>query len=256
MDNRYLELYFYPLGSRSLSLSLPMSRGSDIWLIQRWLNRVSRLQGNWYLEPVPEDGILSNRVLLSIRRLAKYLMLWQPWQICDVSYLIFGQLSGRFLPARIAFGARPLVPGDEGHDVWVLQNRLVGANRRLALILGRAPDGVYDQRTARMVRVFQRDSQPSFPHLRATGHVLADTFLAIWDSTIFGGRELQLGDRGLDVLSLQELLLAMGYDVELSGIFDTQLRKALSAWQQERGLAVTGRFTALEYWRLGLERGE
>lgn len=255
MDDRYLELDFYPFGSRCLSLSLPMSRGTDIWLLQRWLNRVSSLQGSWYLEPVPEDGVLNNRVLQGIRRLAKYLMLWQPWQICDISYSIFGQLSGRFLSAGNAFGARPLVPGDEGHDVWVLQNRLVGANRRLALILGRVPDGVYDLRTARMVRVFQRESRPFFPHLRATGHVFADTFLAVWDRTIFGGRELQLGDRGLDVLSLQELLLAMGYAVELSGISDTQLRQALSAWQQERGLPVTGRFTSLEYWRLGLERG-
>ncbi|NLW17593.1 MAG: peptidoglycan-binding protein [Firmicutes bacterium] len=256
MDERYLELYFYPFGSRSLSLSLPLSRGSDIWLLQRWLNRISRFHVDWYVEPVPEDGILSNRVLLGIRRLAKYLMVWQPWHICDISYLIFGQLSGRFLPARIAFGARPLVPGDEGHDVWVLQNRLVGANRRLALILGRPPDGVYDQRTARMVRTFQRDSQPSFPHLRATGHVLADTFLALWDRTIFGGRELQLGDRGLDVLSLQELLLALGYTVDLSGIFDASLLAALTAWQKERGLTVTGRFSSLEYWRIGLERGE
>ncbi len=255
MDDQYLELYYYPLGSRNLSLSHPLSRGSDIWLLQRWLNRVSLLQANWPVELVPEDGVLSSTLLLGIRQLAKHMMLWQPWQICDVSYLIFGQLTGRFLTSQQTFGARQLLLGDEGHDVWVLQNRLVGANRRLALILGRAADGVYDRRTARMVRAFQRDSQPSFPHLRATGYVQADSLLAIWDRTIFGGRELQLGDRGLDVLSLQELLQGLGYRVDLTGVFDGQMHTVLSQWQQEKGLAITGRFTALECWRIGLERG-
>lgn len=255
MYDRYLELFFYPLGSRALSLSSPLSRGSDIWLLQRWLNRVPKLQPTWHLDRVPEDGVLSNRVLLAIRQLAKYMTVWQPWQICDVSYLIFGQLTGRFQTSQPDFGTRPLVHGDEGHDVWVLQNRLVGASRRLALILGRVPDGVYDRRTARMVRVFQRDSQANFPHLRATGHVLADSLLAIWDRTVLGGRELQLGDRGLDVLSLQELLLALGYRLDVGGIFDSKMLMAFTAWQHDRGLAVTGRFTSLECWRIGLERG-
>lgn len=255
MDESYLELHFYPLGSRTLSLSLPTSKGSDIWLLQRWLNRVSKLQPAWFLQSMPEDGVLTNRVVLGIRQLAKYMMLWQPWQICDLCYLAFGQLTGRFLSARLAFGARPLVQGDEGHDVWVLQNRLVGANRRLALILGRPADGTYDQRTTRMVRAFQRDSQPSFPRLRASGQVLADSLLAVWDRTVLGGRELRIGDRGLDVLSLQELLLGMGYQVKLTGIFDTSMLTALSAWQQDRRLPVTGYFAALDCWRMGLERG-
>lgn len=255
MDEQYLELYFYPLGSRTLSLSLPMSRGSDVWLLQRWLNRVSSLQPAWPVQSVPEDGMLTSKVLLGIRQLAKHMMLWQPWQICDTSYLIFGQLTGRFLTAQRAFGVRPLVQGDEGHDVWVLQNRLAGANRRLALILGRAADGIYDQRTARMVRAFQRDSQPSFPRLRASGYILADSLLAVWDRTLLGGRELKLGDRGIDVLSLQELLLGMGYQVNLTGIFDAHMLAALSNWQRDRELPITGRFAALECWRMGLERG-
>ncbi|HBK85463.1 MAG TPA: hypothetical protein DDZ53_05470 [Firmicutes bacterium] len=255
MGEKYLELCFYPLGSRTLSLSLPTSKGSDIWVLQRWLNRVSSLQPAWLLQSVPEDGMLTNRVVLGIRRLAKYMMLWQPWQICDLSYLMFGQLTGRFLSARLAFGSRPLLQGDEGHDVWVLQNRLVGANRRLALILGRPADGIYDQRTARMVRAFQRDSQPSYPRLRASGQILADSLLAVWDRTVLGGRELEIGDRGLDVLSLQGLLLGTGHDVQLTGVFDTSLSTALSIWQQERRLPATGRFAALDCWRMGLERG-
>lgn len=255
MDEHQLELFFYPLGSRSLSLASPQSRGSDVWLLQRWLNRVPKIQPAWSLARIPESGVFSNGLLLGIRTLAKQLMLWQPWYICDVSYLMLGQLTQRFLPGKIGFGVRPLMVGDEGHDVWVLQNRLVGASRRLALVLGRVPDGVYDQRTARMVRVFQRDSQTNFPQLRATGQVGADSFLAIWDRTILGGRELKPGDRGLDVLSLQELLIAQGYRTDLSGIFDATMLKTYSAWQQSQELEATGRFTALECWRLGLERG-
>ncbi|NLY54194.1 MAG: peptidoglycan-binding protein [Firmicutes bacterium] len=250
-----LELYFFPLGSRTLSLSYPASKGYDIWLLQRWLNRARSLQPAWSWPQVLEDGRLSGRLLLSLRQLAKHLMVWQPWQVCDMTYLCFGQLSGRFLPTQVAFGTRALIPGDEGHDVWVLQNRLVGANRRLAIILGRPADGIYDQRTARMVRAFQRDSQPAFPGLRVTGHVLADSFVAVWDRTIIGGRELHVGARGLDVLYLQELLQGMGYAVELTGIFDQVMQTALARWQKDNGLPITGRFAAVDCWRLGLERG-
>lgn len=251
----YTELYFYPLGSRTLSLSSPLRLGSDIWLMQRWLNRVSALQPNWRLPVLQEDGVLTNAFLLGLRQLAKHMVLWQPWQVGDLSYLVFGQLSGRFLRAEHAFGSRPLMLGDEGYDVWVLQNRLSGANRRLALILGRPADGIYDLRTARMVRAFQRDSMPIYGHLRASGHIWSDSLLAVWDRTILGGRELELGDRGLDVLSLQELLCGMGLPVATTGIFDTATSNSFATWQSIRGLAVTKRFTAIDCWRMGLERG-
>lgn len=247
--------YFYPLGSRQLHLTLPPQKGTDVWLLERWLNRVPQLRPGWWLAASPEQGVLTNHLLQQIRQLAKYLVVWQPWQIGDLTYLLFGQQTSRFQPTGRVFGARPLLLGDSGEDVWVLQNRLVGSNRRLAMILGHPADGVYDQRTARLVRTFQRESQLVVPNLRATGQMFTDTMLAIWDRTILGGRQLSLGSRGIDVLALQELLTGLGYPAHLSGIFDETTRAALICWQRSTSLPTTGAFAADDCWHLGLARG-
>lgn len=251
MVSENLNYYFFPLGSRWLRLRYPPIRGTDVWIMQRWLNRVSLLQPAWQLMRLPEDGVLTGRLLLQLRQLAVHLALWQPREINEFTYLIFGQVAGQ----ERQFGQRPLILGDEGEDVWVLQNRLVAANRRLALILGRPADGVYDTRTARLVRAFQRDSQVSWPDMRVTGQAFLDTLLAIWDRTIIGGRPLRPGDRGLDVLAVQELLRGMGYELTMDGSFDAAMGEAVARWQESHGLAATGVLEAIDFWYLGLERG-
>lgn len=255
MTRASIDLPFYPFGSRILRLSYPLSKGSDIWLLQRWLNRLRWLQPTWSMRSVPEDGVLSNLLMMELRQLSKHMLVWQPWEIGELTYLLWGQQIGRFLPAPYCFGSRILLVGDEGHDVWVLQNRLVSANRRYALILGRPADGVFDRRTARLVRVFQRRCQSNYPNLKVTGQVQMETLLALWDRTILGGRQLGVGNRGLDVLALQQLLQGMGYTLPTSGIFDQLTAAALSAWQTKCGLSATGCFAATDCWRLGLERG-
>lgn len=246
--------HFYPWGIRRLHLTFPAQKGTDIWLMERWLNRVRKLQPGWWLEPTAEQGRFTGKVMAQIRRLAKYLLVWQPWQVEPLTYSIFGLDVGLGRKAGL-FGLRPLLVGDRGEDVRALQNRLVACNRRLALILGRPADGVYDQRTARMVRAFQRDSQMLFPGIRASGQVFSDTMLALWDRTLLGGRVLQLGDRGLDVLALQDLLNGLGYPCQLSGIFDLTVAKTLAGWQRDLGLPQTGLFGYEECWHLGLMRG-
>ena len=247
--------FFYPLGSRQLRLTFPPQKGTDVWLLERWLNRIHQLQPGWSLVTSPEQGILSGQVMLQIRRLAKHLMVWQPWQIGDLTYLLFGQQTSQFQTEGRVFGFRPLLVGDTGNDVWVLQNRLAGSNRRLAMILSRPADGVYDRRTARLVRTFQRECHVAFPGLRATGQMFTDTMLAVWDRTILGGRLLSLGSRGLDVLALQELLAGFGYTLPLSGIFDIATAETLARWQLSNALPSTGVFAAEDCWHLGLARG-
>lgn len=252
----FIRLAYYPFGSRTLSLSLPWKYGSDVWLIQRWLNRSLSWPGLARGEGLlPEDGVFSASVLRALRYLAKKMLFWQPWQVCDISYMVFGQDVGRFLERLPAFGSRYLGLGDKGHDVLVLQSRLVACGRRAAYVLGRTPDGVYDHRTARLVRIFQRDCRPAYPGVRATGHVTKDTLLALWDRTLLGGRTLEWGQRGLDVMLLQKLLSDGGYESERTGIFAESTRAACHAWQKERGLAATGSFGPAECWRLGLEQG-
>lgn len=247
--------YFYPWGSRRLCLTFPAQKGTDVWLLERWLNRVRELHPAWSLGGLPERGVLTGQVLLQIRQLAKLLLVWQPWQIGELTYSLFGlEVSPGVTVGRV-FGLRPLLIGDIGHDVWALQNRLVGSNRRLALILGRPADGVYDQRTARLVRAFQREQRALSPSLRATGQVFSDSMLAVWDRTLLGGRTLALGSRGLDVLALQELLSGFGFPCESSGIFDRATAANMARWQRQNGLADNGVFGAEECWHLGLLRG-
>lgn len=247
--------YYYPLGSRQLRLTYPTQKGTDIWLLERWLNRVPHLRPGWATAPLPEEGILTGRVLLQIRQLAKYLLVWQPEQIGEITYQLFGHEASLQHPGSRSFGSRPLLVGDEGSDVWVLQNRLVGSNRRFALILGHPADGHYDQRTARLVRAFQRESLPLHLGVRATGQAFTDTLLAVWDRTLLGARTLATGSRGLDVLALQELLTGFGHPLPLTGIFDRVTAAALSNWQQANSLPITGEFAAADCWRMGLARG-
>lgn len=255
MIERLSTYYFYPWGSRQLHLTYPAQRGTDIWLLERWLNRVRELHPAWSLGTLPEQGILRGELLLQIKQLAKRLLVWQPRQIGELTYSLFGLEVGQSSAVGNTFGLRPLLTGDVGHDVWVLQNRLVSVNRRFALILGRPADGVYDQRTARLVRAFQREYQPLFPIMRATGQVFSDSMLAVWDRTLLGGRILSLGSRGLDVLALQELLSGFGLSCSGSGIFDVTTAEQLAAWQRRQGVAGNGVFDAATCWQLGLLRG-
>lgn len=247
--------YFFPLGSRELRLTYPPQRGSDIWIIQRWLNRATMMQPAWGLTPITESGVLTSQTLVRLRQLSKQFATWQPWEIVEHTYTMLGQRSGTLAAEGRPFGARCLILGDEGDDVCVLQNRLVAANRRMAMILGRPADGVYDSRTARLVRAFQRNSLAWYAGLKATGQVFADTLMLVWDRTILGGRELGVGARGLDVLALQELLWGTGYGQKRDGNYDQRMAETVAEWQREKGLAVTGAFSAGDYWRLGLERG-
>ncbi len=206
------------------------------------------------METTAEQGIFTGQTMSQIRRLAKYMLVWQPRQVEPLTYSLFGLDVGLGRKAGL-FGLRPLLVGDVGEDVRVLQTRLVACNRRLALILGRPADGVYGQRTARMVRAFQRDSQLFFPGIRASGQVFSDTMLAVWDRTLLGGRVLQLGSRGMDVLALQELLNGLGYCCLQTGIFDRSLAERVACWQRDLGLSQTGQLGCEEYWHLGLVRG-
>ncbi len=255
MNEQLRTYYFYPWGSRQLHLSYPAQKGTDVWLLERWLNRVRELHPAWSLRALPEQGVLRGDLLLQIKQLARRLLVWQPWQIGEFTYSLFGlELTGRTVVGGM-FGLRPLLIGDVGSDVQTLQSRLVGINRRFALILGRPADGVYDQRTARLVRAFQREYQLLFPGMRASGQVFSDSMLAIWDRTLLGGRSLSLGSRGLDVLALQELLSGFGFPCAASGIFDQATAGQLAGWQRQQGIAANGVFDAVGCWHLGLLRG-
>lgn len=68
-----------------------------------------------------------------------------------------------------------------------------------------------------------------------------------------GYRKLTNGDRGADVLAVQQRLLALGYfDGIANGIFGEHTRLALRAFQQDRGLPVKDTMTQEDYKALGL----
>lgn len=53
-------------------------------------------------------------------------------------------------------------------------------------------------------------------------------------------RDLTLGDRGEDVVQLQEMLRALGHQLSPDGIFRDSTRRAVIAWQKSLGVDATG----------------
>lgn len=128
--------------------------------------------------------------------------------------------------------------GDQGERVFQLQQELSE--------LGYAADvtGIYDEQTTDAVASFQAEKE-----LNDTGRVNPATLDAVTSETGSGAvdtetREerptLSLGTEGPDVRDLQEQLRDLGYDVEVSGIFDAATDAAVRQFQQENDLEVDG----------------
>ena len=66
---------------------------------------------------------------------------------------------------------------------------------------------------------------------------------------------LQLGSNGPEVEELQRALAAAGFDPDIcDGSFGPETRKAVMAFQRDRGLAVDGIAGPATFAALGLER--
>ena len=124
--------------------------------------------------------------------------------------------------------------GDAGDAVQSLQEALIEEG-----YLAREADGVFGSTTEKALRLYQRDQG-----LPVTGQ--ADetmlTRLAETDAPRDGGGILYApGNLGGDIVTLQQLFAAEGYEVGASdGVYGEQLTKAVQAFQREHGLEVIG----------------
>ena len=79
--------------------------------------------------------------------------------------------------------------------------------------------------------------------------VTAAALVTLLSSTTFASPTLARNSRGNDVLTLQKKLYLIGYDItELDGVYGNETERAVSAFQQDNKISVTGVVTNVT-WR-------
>ncbi|MBD2182171.1 peptidoglycan-binding protein [Planktothrix sp. FACHB-1355] len=122
-----------------------------------------------------------------------------------------------------------LYPWDSGPAVAQLQEFLCAHGFMMRV------DGDYGSVTEAAVKTFQRQQG-----LRANGIVDAKTWAALKGTVLPGTRILKLGHSGGDVRELQGLLQVHGYNVIRNGIFNSDTKLAVIAFQQKHKLKANG----------------
>ena len=120
--------------------------------------------------------------------------------------------------------------GDRGTKVKRYQQRLI----RTGYMSGKA-DGVFGAETQQAVRDFQKDND-----LNVTGRLDAATIKEL-DEVSIGNGEMSVGERGMKVARLQNLLTLHGFVPDsMDGIFGDSTMRQLKAFQKYKGLPQTG----------------
>lgn len=137
-----------------------------------------------------------------------------------------------FLPAAQAndeaklLGERILFLGSQGEDVLALEKILVNKG------FLQSADLVFGPETERAVLRYQSISPGLYPYGVADLTTLAYLLENDRDyKQVLGWRSLSLGSQGEDVSDLQGRLLALGYSLEESGLYDQATEKAVFAYQ-------------------------
>ena len=79
--------------------------------------------------------------------------------------------------------------------------------------------------------------------------VTAAAIIAMLSGTVFASPTLSRNSRGDDVLTLQKKLYLIGYDItELDGVYGAETERAVSAFQRDNKISVTGVVTNVT-WR-------
>ncbi|PID96438.1 MAG: hypothetical protein CSA84_04680 [Actinomycetales bacterium] len=151
-------------------------------------------------------------------------------------------------------GGRPtLRQGSRGEDVRDLQQLLINHGYWLDV------DGIFGGETARAVRDFQRSKG-----LTVDGVVGAQTWAALEGAgspshptpdptppSTSSRRTIRRGDRGDDVLYLQQQLNSLGYRLSVDGIFGWVTESAVRSFQSSRGLTADGIVGPMTWAALG-----
>ncbi len=246
---------YIPLGSRTLSLQTPNLRGTDVAIAQAIYNLMLMAMNppeGPMGGPISVDGIFGPQTQGALRNIQSYFGLPADGVAGPGTYFLYGQGVGpNTTYGGPVYGSRQLSLGASGGDVTILQNRLNCF--RYASLIGHPADGNFDAAISQAVLAFKHDAanngDTGFPENATAGN---GTFDANWLYTFAGGRAIQTGRNGFDVVFLQTILQRLGYySGRVHGYYDAVTRAAVIAFQSASGIATDGVVGPATFFKIG-----
>ncbi len=244
---------YVPFGSRILSLN---ATGTDVAVIQSVYNLMLETMNppeGPMGSPINITGTYDASTVAAVRNIQRYFSIAVDGVAGPNTYFLFGQgVAGHTTYGGPVYGSRQLSVGNVGGDVTILQNRLNCF--RYASILGGPATGTFNSATAGAVLAFKTDAESNgdtgFPNNAIAGYGFYD---ATWIYTFAGGRAIETGRNGFDVVFLQVVLKGLGYyGGRITGYYDTATRSATMVFQRASGIAADGVVGPVTFFRLGI----
>ncbi len=220
-------------GSRQLvSPSGPPMAGTDVVVFESLYNALGHLLTEPLGADLAVDGTFGPLDAAAARRIQGRFGLGADGIVGPSTCFVLGHGAGAHRTyGGPAFGSRVLRPGDDGGDVWVLQNRLAALGR-----MKRPGDGVWGDDTAAALVGWKAD-------VGLAGDPVADlqTANALVMASLAGGRAVWSGRNGLDVAWIQRRLVDAGLlRAPVDGICSPATVAALRAFQAGARLVADG----------------
>ncbi len=246
---------YVAFGSRTLSLQSPNLRGTDVAIAQAvynlMLTAMNPPEGSMG-SPITVDGVFGPQTQGAVRNIQSYFGLATDGVLGSNTFFVYGQgVGSNTTYGGPVYGSRSLSQGASGGDVTILQNRLNCF--RYASLIGHPADGTFDAATAQAVLTFKRDAGNNGDTGLAANATVGDgTFDASWLYTFAGGRAIQTGRNGFDVVFLQTILQRLGYyGGQVQGYYDATTRAAVIAFQAANGIATDGVVGPQTFFKIG-----
>jgi peptidoglycan hydrolase-like protein with peptidoglycan-binding domain len=203
--------------------------------------------------PIAIDGRFGSNTAQAVRNIESYFGLAVDGVVGPDTFFVFGQGIGSHTTyGGPVYGSRELQSGMSGGDVTILQNRL--NLFRYQSLIGHPGNGTFDNATAAAVLAFKHDAashgDTGFPDNSIAGNGFYD---ATWIYTFAGGRAIQSGRNGFDVVFLQTLLKNLGYYAgRITGYYDSATIAAVRAFQTAEHISADGVVDTATFYHLGL----
>lgn len=248
---------YVPFGSRTLSSG---ASGTDVAVVQAVYNLMLASMN-------PPDGPMGQSISITgkfdsstvtaVKNIQSYFGIAVDGVVGSATYFLFGQgVGANTTYGGPVYGSRQLSTGNSGGDVTILQNRLNCF--RYASRIGAPANGTFNSQTADAVRAFKADAEQNgdtgFPDNGIAGFGFYD---ASWIYTFAGGRAIETGRNGFDVVFLQTVLKDLGYyALRITGYYDAATRDSVMDFQRAQGISVDGVVGPETFYRIGLNNPE
>jgi len=247
---------YHPFGSRLLRLQTPMLSGTDVAVLQAVYNLMLKTMNpplGPMGSPITLNGTFDAATQQAVRNIESYFGLTVDGVAGENVYFVYGQgVGSRTTYGGPVYGSRQLSTGSVGGDVTILQNRLNCF--RYSRLTGGPASGTFGNNTAAAVFAFKSDAVANGQTGLTSNSVVGDgTFDATWLYTFAGGRAIQTGRNGFDVVFVQVLLKQLGYYTgAITGYYDAATVAAVRAFQSAEGIGTDGVIGPVTFYHLGL----